>query len=94
MSAGLVHVGDELREVNGNLITHKRPEEISQILVTRKHVGSYKFRCTVLVSLVVYDDSTALFCDQSQSQGSITLKIIPAVAEEDLLKESRVRTPS
>ncbi|XP_072229123.1 MAGUK p55 subfamily member 3-like isoform X1 [Leuresthes tenuis] len=55
--SGLVHVGDELREVNGNLITHKRPEEISQIL--------------------------------SQSQGSITLKIIPAVAEEDLLKESR-----
>ncbi|XP_019938941.2 MAGUK p55 subfamily member 3-like isoform X1 [Paralichthys olivaceus] len=56
--SGLVHVGDELREVNGNLITHKRPEEISQIL--------------------------------SQSQGSITLKIIPAVAEEDKLKESRV----
>uniref|UniRef100_A0A3B4Y3P2 MAGUK p55 scaffold protein 3 n=1 Tax=Seriola lalandi dorsalis TaxID=1841481 RepID=A0A3B4Y3P2_SERLL len=54
----LVHVGDELREVNGNLITHKRPDEISQIL--------------------------------SQSQGSITLKIIPAVVEEDKLKESRV----
>lgn len=33
MSTGLVHVGDELREVNGNLITHKRPDEISQILV-------------------------------------------------------------
>lgn len=31
---GLVHVGDELREVNGHLITHKRPDEISQILVT------------------------------------------------------------
>ncbi|XP_062270350.1 MAGUK p55 subfamily member 3 isoform X2 [Platichthys flesus] len=56
--SGLVHVGDELREVNGNLITHKRPDEISQIL--------------------------------SQSQGSITLKIIPAVAEEDELRESRV----
>uniref|UniRef100_A0A3B4Y3R4 MAGUK p55 scaffold protein 3 n=1 Tax=Seriola lalandi dorsalis TaxID=1841481 RepID=A0A3B4Y3R4_SERLL len=39
-------------------ITHKRPDEISQIL--------------------------------SQSQGSITLKIIPAVVEEDKLKESRV----
>ncbi|XP_034717035.1 MAGUK p55 subfamily member 3-like isoform X4 [Etheostoma cragini] len=56
--SGLVHVGDELREVNGHLITHKRPDEISQIL--------------------------------SQSQGSITLKIIPAVVEEDKLKESRV----
>ncbi|XP_061563965.1 MAGUK p55 subfamily member 3-like [Cololabis saira] len=56
--SGLVHVGDELREVNGNLITHKRPDEISQIL--------------------------------SQSQGSITLKIIPAVAEDDKLKESWV----
>ncbi|KAM8877835.1 MAGUK p55 subfamily member 3-like [Synchiropus picturatus] len=56
--SGLVHVGDELREVNGNLITHKRPDEISQIL--------------------------------SQSQGSITLKIIPAVVEEDKLKESRI----
>ncbi|CAL8301656.1 unnamed protein product [Lota lota] len=56
--SGLVHVGDELREVNGNLIIHKRPDEISQIL--------------------------------SQTQGSITLKIIPATAEEDKLKESRV----
>uniref|UniRef100_A0A674MG65 MAGUK p55 scaffold protein 3 n=1 Tax=Takifugu rubripes TaxID=31033 RepID=A0A674MG65_TAKRU len=56
--SGLVHVGDELREVNGNLVTHKRPDEISQIL--------------------------------SQSQGSITLKIIPAVAEDDRMKESRV----
>ncbi|XP_029311603.1 MAGUK p55 subfamily member 3-like isoform X1 [Cottoperca gobio] len=56
--SGLVHIGDELREVNGNMITHKRPDEISQIL--------------------------------SQSQGSITLKIIPAVVEEDKLKESRV----
>ncbi|XP_054623408.1 MAGUK p55 subfamily member 3-like isoform X5 [Dunckerocampus dactyliophorus] len=56
--SGLVHVGDELREVNGNLITHKRPDEISHIL--------------------------------SQSQGSITLKIIPAIVEEDKMKESRV----
>ncbi|XP_062416168.1 MAGUK p55 subfamily member 3-like isoform X1 [Pungitius pungitius] len=56
--SGLVHVGDELREVNGNLVAHRRPEEISQILC--------------------------------QSQGSITLKIIPAVVEEDKLKESRV----
>ncbi|XP_030610528.1 MAGUK p55 subfamily member 3-like [Archocentrus centrarchus] len=56
--SGLVHVGDELREVNGNLISHKRPDEISQIL--------------------------------SQSQGSITLKIIPAVADDDKVKESKV----
>ncbi|XP_060794943.1 MAGUK p55 subfamily member 3 [Neoarius graeffei] len=56
--SGLVHVGDELREVNGNLIAHKRPDEISQIL--------------------------------SQSQGSITLKIIPAIKEEDKHKESTV----
>uniref|UniRef100_W5KK05 MAGUK p55 scaffold protein 3 n=1 Tax=Astyanax mexicanus TaxID=7994 RepID=W5KK05_ASTMX len=56
--SGLVHVGDELREVNGNLIIHKRPDEISQIL--------------------------------SQSQGSITLKIIPAIKEEDKLKENTV----
>ncbi|XP_014060007.1 MAGUK p55 subfamily member 3 isoform X3 [Salmo salar] len=56
--SGLVHVGDELREVNGISIIHKRPDEISQLL--------------------------------SQSQGSITLKIIPAVKEEDRLKESKV----
>lgn len=30
---GLVHVGDELKEVNGIAVLHKRPEEISQILV-------------------------------------------------------------
>ncbi|XP_030364296.1 MAGUK p55 subfamily member 3 isoform X2 [Strigops habroptila] len=56
--SGLVHVGDELREVNGITVLHKRPEEISQIL--------------------------------AQSQGSITLKIIPAVKEEDRLKDSKV----
>ncbi|KAJ8253788.1 hypothetical protein COCON_G00204000 [Conger conger] len=56
--SGLVHVGDELREVNGISIVHKRPDEISQLL--------------------------------SQSQGSITLKIIPAIKEEDRLKDSKV----
>ncbi|XP_077414321.1 MAGUK p55 subfamily member 3-like isoform X2 [Vanacampus margaritifer] len=56
--SGLVHVGDELREVNGISVVHKRPDEISQLL--------------------------------SQSQGSITLKIIPAVKEEDRLRESKV----
>ncbi|XP_062301705.1 MAGUK p55 subfamily member 3 isoform X4 [Osmerus eperlanus] len=56
--SGLVHVGDELREVNGISIIHKRPDEISQLL--------------------------------SQSQGSITLKIIPAIKEEDRLRESKV----
>ncbi|XP_062874466.1 MAGUK p55 subfamily member 3 [Trichomycterus rosablanca] len=56
--SGLVHVGDELREVNGISIMHKRPDEISQLL--------------------------------SQSQGSITLKIIPAIKEDDKLKESKV----
>ncbi|XP_058417096.1 MAGUK p55 subfamily member 3 [Diceros bicornis minor] len=56
--SGLVHVGDELREVNGIAVLHKRPDEISQIL--------------------------------AQSQGSITLKIIPATQEEDHLEESKV----
>uniref|UniRef100_G3VTP0 MAGUK p55 subfamily member 3 n=1 Tax=Sarcophilus harrisii TaxID=9305 RepID=G3VTP0_SARHA len=56
--SGLVHVGDELREVNGIVVLHKRPDEISQIL--------------------------------AQSQGSITLKIIPAIKEEDRLKDSKV----
>ncbi|XP_071325077.1 MAGUK p55 subfamily member 3 isoform X3 [Trachinotus anak] len=56
--SGLVHVGDELREVNGVSVIHKRPDEISQLL--------------------------------SQSQGSITLKIIPAIKEEDRMKESKV----
>lgn len=55
--SGLVHVGDELREVNGITVLHKRPDEISQIL--------------------------------AQSQGSITLKIIPATQEEDRLKDSK-----
>ncbi|VTJ67226.1 Hypothetical predicted protein [Marmota monax] len=56
--SGLVHVGDELREVNGIAVLHKRPDEISQIL--------------------------------AHSQGSITLKIIPATQEEDRFKESKV----
>ncbi|XP_078189310.1 MAGUK p55 subfamily member 3 isoform X8 [Callithrix jacchus] len=56
--SGLVHVGDELREVNGIAVLHKRPDEISQIV--------------------------------AQSQGSITLKMIPATQEEDCLKESKM----
>uniref|UniRef100_A0A669DSH7 MAGUK p55 scaffold protein 3 n=1 Tax=Oreochromis niloticus TaxID=8128 RepID=A0A669DSH7_ORENI len=38
--SGLVHVGDELREVNGVSVIHKRPDEISQLLVrwTEGHV--------------------------------------------------------
>ncbi|KAM7081677.1 MAGUK p55 subfamily member 3 isoform 3-T3 [Ciconia maguari] len=67
--SGLVHVGDELREVNGITVLHKRPEEISQILV-----------CT--------DFHFKIF--SAQSQGSITLKIIPAIKEEDRLKDSKV----
>uniref|UniRef100_A0A7N6FK83 Membrane protein, palmitoylated 3b (MAGUK p55 subfamily member 3) n=1 Tax=Anabas testudineus TaxID=64144 RepID=A0A7N6FK83_ANATE len=47
--SGLVHVGDELREVNGNLITHKRPDEISQILVRKQ-----AFSCGIISSETVY----------------------------------------
>ncbi|XP_038634582.1 MAGUK p55 subfamily member 3 isoform X4 [Scyliorhinus canicula] len=56
--SGLVHVGDELREVNEIPVEHKTPEEISQIL--------------------------------AQCQGSITLKLIPGIKDEDQLNESKV----
>uniref|UniRef100_A0A7M4DUZ0 MAGUK p55 scaffold protein 3 n=1 Tax=Crocodylus porosus TaxID=8502 RepID=A0A7M4DUZ0_CROPO len=39
--SGLVHVGDELREVNGIAVLHKRPEEISQILVFMRALFCY-----------------------------------------------------
>ncbi|XP_038634581.1 MAGUK p55 subfamily member 3 isoform X3 [Scyliorhinus canicula] len=55
--SGLVHVGDELREVNEIPVEHKTPEEISQIL--------------------------------AQCQGSITLKLIPGIKDEDQLNESK-----
>lgn len=91
VTSGLVHVGDELREVNGNLVTHKRPDEISQILVKKKNMHHISWDTVGLFP----EDQCGWWCysvfDQSQSQGSITLKIIPAVAEEDKLKESRVR---
>ncbi|XP_061823833.1 MAGUK p55 subfamily member 3-like isoform X2 [Nerophis lumbriciformis] len=80
--SGLVHVGDELREVNGNLITHKRPDEISHILVEAMFHLQYRAWKDLLFLLFVFE--------QSQSQGSITLKIIPAIVEEDKMKESRV----
>lgn len=54
---GLVHVGDELREVNGNLITHKRPEEISQILV--KHMY---YRLMLVQGLQDFWPLTAVMC--------------------------------
>ncbi|XP_069760673.1 MAGUK p55 subfamily member 3-like isoform X2 [Narcine bancroftii] len=55
--SGLVHIGDELKEVNDIPVEDKTPEEISQIL--------------------------------AQCQGSITLKLIPAVKEKDHLNEYR-----
>jgi len=36
-SVGLIHVGDELREVNGIPVDDKKPEEIIHILVNTKH---------------------------------------------------------
>lgn len=36
-SLGLIHVGDELREVNGIPVDDKKPEEIIHILVNTKH---------------------------------------------------------
>lgn len=36
-SVGLIHVGDELREVNGIPVDDKKPEEIIHILVNNKH---------------------------------------------------------
>lgn len=56
----------------------------------------YKFRhCMIMQQWLLWIQLRMImlkcFC-QSQSQGSITLKIIPAVVEDDKLKESRVRT--
>lgn len=55
---GLVHVGDELREVNGNLIAHKRPDEISQILVCILQAGTassvYIFHRSDMYTLLLF----------------------------------------
>ncbi|TNN85846.1 MAGUK p55 subfamily member 3 [Liparis tanakae] len=39
--SGLVHVGDELREVNGVSVVQKRPDEISQLLVYMRALFEY-----------------------------------------------------
>lgn len=61
---GLVHVGDELREVNGNLITHKRPDEISQILVKDKKKSIIQVQIlydySLMIPVVALDDDAAL----------------------------------
>jgi len=43
------------------------------------------------LSLAYFQSKTYLSLSQAQSQGSITLKIIPAIKEEDRLKDSKVR---
>uniref|UniRef100_A0A8C2NM86 MAGUK p55 subfamily member 7 n=1 Tax=Capra hircus TaxID=9925 RepID=A0A8C2NM86_CAPHI len=40
--SGLIHVGDELREVNGILVEDKRPEEIIQILAQSQGAITFK----------------------------------------------------
>ncbi|EPQ13595.1 MAGUK p55 subfamily member 3 [Myotis brandtii] len=86
--SGLVHVGDELREVNGITVLHKRPDEISQILVRLVHVGDELREVNGITVLHKRPDEISQIL--AQSQGSITLKIIPATQEEDRLKESKV----
>lgn len=47
--SGLIHVGDELREVNGIPVEDKRPEEIIQILVSCQFIVNLsENRITVL----------------------------------------------
>ncbi|KAK7802223.1 hypothetical protein U0070_008763 [Myodes glareolus] len=96
--SGLVHVGDELREVNGIAVLHKRPDEISQILVRVAWLqGGGPASASLfavrpeLTEHRVYKAIDLCSCSlQAQSQGSITLKIIPATQEEDRFKESKV----
>uniref|UniRef100_A0A4W6FLH9 MAGUK p55 scaffold protein 3 n=1 Tax=Lates calcarifer TaxID=8187 RepID=A0A4W6FLH9_LATCA len=61
--SGLVHVGDELREVNGVSVIHKRPDEIMCL---------------------------SFICHNFPSPTSSCLFIIPAIKEEDRLRESKV----
>ncbi|XP_060059402.1 MAGUK p55 subfamily member 3 isoform X3 [Erinaceus europaeus] len=94
--SGLVHVGDELREVNGITVLHKRPDEISQILASSPNItlstdgwdtGDRNRMGSEERGPVPHCRGLSV---QAQSQGSITLKIIPATQEEDHLKESKV----
>ena len=66
---GLVHVGDELREVNGNLITHKRPDEISQILVKKQSitVAQILHDYSLMVTVDALDDDAVLMFLSSPS---------------------------
>lgn len=58
---GLIHEGDELREVNGVPLDHRKPKEILPLLVSLIHlVLSHHFLHVLLPSCLFLSSSTKL----------------------------------
>lgn len=55
--AGLVHVGDELREVNGVSVIHKRPDEISQLLVSLPPMRKPRLNIQIKLKQIQWNDA-------------------------------------
>ena len=86
-------MGDELREVNGVSIIHKRPDEISQLLVRHGGHAAFVFAVdcgSVVTTSLCLPPPPSVPVLQSQSHGPLTLKIIPAIKEEGRLRESQL----
>lgn len=62
--SGLIHVGDELREVNGIPVEDKRPEEIIQILVSCHFIVNLGENQITVLQVSQFDLDSAL---QTQS---------------------------
>lgn len=74
--SGLIHVGDEIVEVNGLNVEGKTPTDVLSILVSIEVF----FHVTFLIA----------FTFQQNSEGTITFKLVPADSKMNI-RESKVR---
>lgn len=76
--SGLIHVGDEVIEVNNINVEGKTPNDVLKILVSALSIPVPVMELTLHVSL------------QQNSEGTITFKLVPADSKYGL-RESKVR---
>lgn len=81
--SGLIHVGDEIQEVNGFGVEGKTPNDVLKLLVILNILISASKDVSDFLTVLIF-----LFTQQS-SEGTITFKIVPADSKT-IFRESKV----
>lgn len=85
--SGLIHVGDEVIEVNGINVEGKTPGDVLQILVSVPQSDS---EVKKVLKVDIETIFSLIFIEQQNSEGTITFKLVPSDARIGQ-RESKVR---